>query len=241
MLVTRAAEQAGDLTARLRRLGCEVVEIPLIEVVDPADGGAQLETAMSAVNEPGSPYDWVVLTSPNAAARSLPLLGPDALVRLATIGPGTAAVCRDLGFDVALVPKRSVGEGLVEVFPKAAESGGRRVLLPRAETARDVVAVGLGAKGWAVDIVTAYRTTPRVPSSLERAQAKTVDAVLCASSSAARSMVDAFGVDGLPARVISIGPQTTQTLNELGVAVEATADPHTLDGLIACVEAILRV
>ena len=240
VLVTRAAEQAGDLTERLRDVGCEVIEVPLIAVVDPADGGEALHRGMAAAAEPDSPYDWIVVTSPNAAARSLPLLAHGVAVGIAAIGPGTATICRDLGLDVALVPERSVGEGLVEAFPVAPESRDRRVLLPRAEEARDVVAAGLRAKGWAVDVVIAYRTMARTPTAAELESAKRADVVLCASSSAARSLVAGFGRNGLPSRVVSIGPQTTQTLEELGVAVFATADPYTLDGLVACVEAIVR-
>ena len=239
VLVTRAVEQAGDLTERLRRLGCFVIDVPLIAVVDPVDGGAELARAMTLASRADSPYDWVVFTSPNGAERALALLGPGASARLAAIGPGTAAVCRNLGFDVALVPKRSVGEGLVESFPDPVSSF-RRILLPQAEGARPVVADGLRARGWTVESVTAYRTVPRTPTPADHEIVATADVVLCASSSAARSMVAAFGVKGLPPLVVSIGPQTTNTLENLGVEVEATADPHTLDGLIGCVESILR-
>lgn len=239
VLVTRAAEQAGDLVARLQVIGCEVVEVPLIEVVEPADDGAQLRAAMAVVARVDSPYDWVVLTSPNAAVRSLSLLTVNAPVRLAAIGPGTAAVCRGLGFAVALVPERSIGEGLVAVFPDAVPGPVRRVLLPRAEKARDVISDGLRSKGWSVDVAVAYRTVDRAPTASEAALASTADVVLCASSSAARSMVKAFGIERLPPRVVSIGPQTTKTLEGLGVMVFATADPHTLDGLVACVQSIV--
>ena len=240
VLVTRAAEQAGDLAERLRKLGCDVIEVPLIAVVDPVDGGHALREAVASAGRTDSPYVWVVLTSPNAAARALSLLAPDAVVCVAAIGPGTAAVCRQLGFEPALVPERSVGESLVEAFPDAPELGGRRVLMPRAEVARDMVADGLRARGWAVDVVTAYRTTLRTPSAAELELAKTAEMVLCASSSAARSLVAGLGVDGLPRRVVSIGPQTTETLQALGVTVESTAYPYTLDGLVTCVEEVLR-
>ena len=239
VLVTRAAEQAGDLVARLQEIGCEVVEVPLIEVVEPRDGGAQLRAAMAVVAGVDSPYEWVVLTSPNAAARSLSLLSSNAPVRLAAIGPGTAAICEALGFAVALVPERSIGEGLVEAFPDTVPELVRRVLLPNAEQARDVVAGGLRSKGWLVDVAVAYRTVDRAPTDSEAALVSTADVVLCASSSAARSMVRALGIEKLPSRVVSIGPQTTRTLEGLGVKVFATADPHTLDGLVACVQAIV--
>ena len=240
VLVTRAAEQAGNLVARLEAIGCEVIEIPLISVVAPDDGGIRLRAAIAEAGRLAASYEWIVLTSPNAATRSLSLLDPAASVRIAAIGPGTAAVCEDLGFTVSLVPQRSVGEGLVDVFPEVPVDGSGRVLFPCAEAARDVVPTGLRAKGWLVDVVIAYRTVERVPGDAELLAAQRADAVLCASSSAARSLVRAFGMR-LPKWVVSIGPETTRTLEGMGVDVAVTADPHTLDGLVAAVEAVVAM
>jgi uroporphyrinogen-III synthase len=252
VLLTRAVEQVGDLTARIAALGCEVIEIPLIAIADPADGGAALDAALLRAASPGNPYKWVVLTSPNAAHRALSRLSGTTIGRtlgpasgrpkIAAIGAGTAAVCRELGFDVDLVPERAVGEGLVAAFPDAdADQDARKapmVLLPRAESARDVVPDGLRAKGWGVEVVSAYRTVPRAPDPLQCRTARGADLAVLTSSSTARALVAALGAP-LPMRVVSIGPQTTATLEDLGVTVHATAEPHTLDGVVRAVARIL--
>lgn len=233
VLVTRASEQVGDLVERLTAIGCEVIEFPLIEIVEPIDHGSALRKAMvaaDATSEESTSYAWIVLTSPNAADRSLRHLHKAAGAQIAAIGPGTANVCLSLGFSVSLIPDRSIGEGLVEAFPDC-DVPGARVLLPRAETARDVVPEGLAAKGWIVDTVTAYRTQPRKPTASECERAATATMALATSSSTARLLVAVLG-GRVPPIVVSIGPQTTATFEELGVHVDATAEPHTIDGLV---------
>jgi uroporphyrinogen-III synthase len=129
---------------------------------------------------------------------------------------------------VALVADRNVGEGLVDAMP----AGPGRVVLVRAAVARDVVLVGLRAKGWIVDEVEAYRTERVDPHPSVAAAVETADAVVFTSSSTASSFVESFPAEVTPAVVVSIGPETTQTLMAAGVRVTATADPHTLDGLV---------
>ncbi|MEI2655244.1 MAG: uroporphyrinogen-III synthase [Microthrixaceae bacterium] len=97
IVVTRAPAQASRLTDRLLAAGADVINVPTIAIADPPDGGAALAAAAAAV----STYDWVVLTSPNGAERFLDAVGDArrlAGVRLAVIGPGTAAVLRGTGW-----------------------------------------------------------------------------------------------------------------------------------------------
>jgi uroporphyrinogen-III synthase len=231
--VTRAAEQAGPLTARLQALGAEVVEVPLIAIADPLDGGAALNTAITNLHN----YDWVVLTSPNAARRFLDALdknAPGEVPKLAAVGPGTAQVLTDRGVRVDLVPQRVIGEGLVEAFRR----GTGRVLFPRAEVARAVVADGLREKGWTVDVVDAYRTVPAVVTATHIEALLTADVVVLTSSSTATVTATALA-GASPRRVVSMGIATTATATNVGLAVTRTADPSTIDGLIAaCVAAV---
>lgn len=231
IVVTRAADQAGPFVAQLQALGATVLEVPLIRIADPFDGGAALRAAMA---ELGS-YDWVVLTSPNAASRfadaafTHSTVGHvDDLPAIAVVGPGTAAVVRDHGLPVALMADRNVGEGLVDAFPL----GTGRVLMPRAMVARDVVPDGLRAKGWNVDLVDAYRTEPAPTDPALGVKVHAADAIAFTSSSTVKAFAAWYGVALLPRLVVSIGPQTTTTLVAVGAPVSATADPHTLDGLI---------
>jgi uroporphyrinogen-III synthase len=234
--VTRAAEQAGPLVTRLEALGAEVFEVPLIAIADPIDGGAALHAAVASLDT----YDWVVLTSPNAARRFLDTIPAAAgLPKIAAVGPGTAQVVLDRGHVVDLIPMRVIGEGLVEAFAR----GPGRVLFPRAEVARVVVAEGLTDKGWTVDVVDAYRTVP-APVTPDHVRALlTADVVVLTSSSTATATAAALA-GAIPKSVVSMGIATTLTANNIGLPVAITADPSTIDGLlaacVACVAAVQR-
>ncbi len=230
VVVTRTPGQASKLSHRLAAQGATVVGLPTIEVVDPLDGGAALRAELSSL-EPG---DWLVLTSANGASRVLGALHDVrdlAGVRLAVVGPGTASVLADAGLRVDLVPQRYVAEGLLAEFPDPPADGGR-VLLARAQVARDVLPDGLAERGWQVDVVDAYRTVPATldPDTLQ--QARQADAITFTSASSVRNFVAAAGLDALPPTVVTIGPITSAAAAELGVHVDAEADPHDLDGLV---------
>lgn len=228
VVVTRARHQASGLSVRLRGLGAEPVEVPTIEIADPADGGEALAAAAASVGD----YDWVCLTSPNAAGRFLACLH-DARdlggVRVAAIGPGTAAALAGAGIVADLLPERSVAEGLVDAFA----AGPGRVLLPQAAAARPVLAAGLAAKGWTVDVVHAYRTVPATPSPELLARAAKADAIAFTSASTVTSYLAAAGPGAVPPVVACIGPVTTAAAESEGLTVTVTATDHTLDGLVA--------
>jgi uroporphyrinogen III methyltransferase/synthase len=231
IVVTRAREQASALVTRLHDLGAETVELPAIEVRDPADGGVALREAAADV----ASYDWVVFTSANAVDRFLPLLR-DARAfgsaRIAAIGPGTAERLAAGNVVADLVPDRYVAEGLLEQFP----AGPGRVLLPRAAVARDVLPDGLRASGWAVDVVEAYRTEQAAPDPSVLAAAAAADAVTFTSSSTVTNYL-AVASGPVPPVVACIGPVTAETARAAGLDVTVEADVHTVDGLV---DALLR-
>lgn len=237
VVVTRSKEQAGKLAGRLVAAGAEVVEAPTIAIDDPADGGAALRDAVQRVGS----FDWVVLSSPNGVQRFTSLLrdGRDlAGVRLAVVGPGTAAALAAHGLVADLLPDRYVAEGLLEAFPDPPEGGGR-VLVVRAAVGREVLVDGLAERGWGVELVEGYRTVPAAfdESAVERLAG--ADAITFTSSSSVRSFVDSAGLGAVPPVVVTIGPITSTTARELGLQVDAEADPHSLDGLVAAVCAAL--
>jgi uroporphyrinogen-III synthase len=238
--VTRAADQAGPLAERLEALGATVIEVPVIAIADPSDGGSGLDRAVDNLHT----YDWVVLTSPNAALRFFwAVTGRErqsVVPHVAVVGPGTGEVVRRAGGVVDFVPNRSVGEGMVGTFPAlvTATKGGR-VLLPQAAAARPTVAEGLRLAGWHVDAVEAYQTVAAEPDEDQIAAALAADVVVFTSSSTASRFAAIAGATvGWP-RIISMGPQTTQTVLAVGRVAAATADPHTLDGLIAAIVDVL--
>ena len=231
IVVTRGRAQAGPLASQLRRLGAQPVEVPVIEVVDPADGGEALARAAASVRE----HDWLVVTSANGARRFLACLrdGRDlAGVRVAAIGPGTADVLREANIEPDLVPERFVAEGLLDAFPEP-PAGGGSVLLARAEVARDVLPDGLTAAGWSVEVVDAYRTVPVELRPEQLDAVRGADTVTFTSSSTVAHFVAAVGTEALPPCVASIGPVTSARARSLGLEVDLEAAEHTVDGLVA--------
>lgn len=235
VLVTRAAEQGAALAERLAALGARPVELPVIEIVAPADGGAALASAASRLGG----FEWVVLASANAADRLLDevrdarALGP---AKVAAVGPATAAALSRRGILADLVPSRYVGEALAEAFPPPTRPGAR-VLVARAAVSRDVVPDALRAAGWEVEVVDAYETRPVEPDP-DRVEATLgADAVTFASPSAVSSCVAAIGRDRLPAVVATIGPVTTAAALKAGVEVTVEATEHTAEGLVAALAA----
>ena len=231
IVITRAREQASGLRARLTELGAEVVELPSIAV-------KPIEFELPDL----AGYAWVVLTSANGVdaffTRGLHPRGLDARslagVKVAAIGPGTAAALDRFGVRADLVPERFVAESLVAAFPQPGSTG-EKVLVARAEQARDVLPDGLTSHGYAVDVVAVYRTVTAVPDplELERVRAGDFDAITFTSSSTVDNFCAALGraPDPQPL-VVSIGPVTSTAIRTLGLEVHAEADPHTIPGLI---------
>jgi len=232
VVVTRATEQAGDLVERLQILGAEPIEVPLIAVVDASDGGAALRAALDP------PPEWIVVTSANGAARVLDaMLDPNrASSRFAVVGPMTASVLERAGVEPDLIPTRFVAESLVEVFPR----GSGRVVVAQAAGARSVVADGVAAKGWHVDLVEAYRTIPVAPTPEALAAAKESDAILFTSASTVTSFLTAAGADAVPPVVVCIGPITAAAAADAGIAVTAVPEEHTIPAMVAALADALQ-
>jgi uroporphyrinogen III methyltransferase/synthase len=240
VVVTRARSQASALVDRLRSVGAGTVELPVISVTKPTDGGAALRAAAERLDR----YEWVVFTSANAVDSLMALVrdarafGP---ARLAAIGPGTADALGRWRLVADLVPERFVAEGLLDVFPDPARVDspeGGRVLLPRAAEAREVLPKGLGARGWQVDVVEAYRTERLPPSADALAAVRTAQAVTFTSSSTVTGFLEVVDRSDVPSIVACIGPVTADTARSLGLHVDVVAGTHTIEGLVdALVEA----
>ena len=228
VVVTRTRAQVSQLSVALRELGAVPIEVPVIEINEPSDGGAGLAAAAARLDT----YDWVVLTSPNGASRLLAAL-PDARAfgsaKVAAIGPGTAAALAAGNIRADLVPDQFVAEALLDAFP----TGPGRVLLARAEVARDVLPDGLRARGWEVDVVAAYRTVAAVVTDEQRAAMRGADVITFTSSSTVERFLDAVGAEDLPPTIACIGPVTAGTARKRGLTVDIEASVHTIDGLVS--------
>ena len=235
VVVTRARAQASSLAAELRGLGAEVVELPAIRI-EP-----RIETdAVAAMVENIHSYALVCLTSPNGAELLMRALGDRgfdgralANATIAAIGPGTARRLRELGLIADIVPPRSIAESLVESL-REVEVDGRPVLIARAAEARDVLPEALAERGAEVDVVPLYETVREPADEGQIAAIAGADYVTFTSSSTVRFFLETVG-DAFPAdaRVVSIGPVTSETARELGLEVAVEAERHDPDGLLA--------
>lgn len=221
VVVTRAKAQASALADRFRALGASVIEAPAIAI-------APLPVEMPDLRG----FDLLCLTSPNAVARLFELVRDArdlAGLRVAVIGPGTAAALRDHGVEPDIVPERFVGEGLLEALEGVEV---RRALVARARDARDVLPDGLRERGAEVEVLTTYEAVAEPLRDGVREAALAADYVTFASGTAARHFVAA--VDGArPAgRILSIGPTTSGVLRDHGLEPHVEAEVHTPDGLV---------
>jgi uroporphyrinogen III methyltransferase / synthase len=241
--VTRARAQASALAARLSNLGAEVIELPSIRI-EPRLDGHDVREAVSRLA--AGRYDLVCLTSPNGARLLLEALGRDGLdanvlarVTIAAIGPGTAQALAEGGIEVQVVPERSITESLVQELVKRGVEG-KRVLVARASEARELLPESLEKAGASVDLVPLYDTVRENLDDDTVAELVHVDYVTFTSSSTVRYFIEALGgVERFPgaARVVSIGPVTSATARELGLRVDAEAEQHDIDGLVAALVA----
>ena len=228
----RAREQASELTEMLTALGAAVLEVAAIRIDDPSDGGVALAEAAADVGR----YEWVALTSPNGARRFCTAVGDGrrlAGVKLAAIGPGTAAVLTDHFLTVDLMAPSYVAESLVEAFP----SGRGRVLLPLAAEARDILPQGLRAKGWDIVVVEAYRTGAETPSPQMLERVADADVVAFTASSTVTRFLEVAGQQRVPRAVAAIGPITAATAREAGLEVAIEPAEHSLGGLVDAIAA----
>lgn len=249
VVVTRARAQAGRLSEALRALGAEAIEIPAIEIVPPASYGP-LDGALTAL----SSYDWLIVTSANAVRAIAERAGlPEvrerfAHLRIAAVGSATAEALRRAGLTAALVPREYVAESLAAALHGEALRG-KRVLLTRAELARDVVPDALRQAGAQVDVVDAYRNV--MPESSVNAlrdhyaRNPLPDAVTFTSSSTVAhffALARRAGVEIQPERLrsASIGPVTSATLREHGVEPAIEAAVHDVEGLVCAVVKLLQ-
>ncbi len=261
VLVTRPAHQAAEFMTALRALGAEPIAFPTIEIV-PVEDTRPLDEAIKRIGEeterrrdeevrrrvaassPPRSYDWLVLTSANGVAtfwERLENAGLDsrylAAIRIAAIGPATAAALRQRTIIPDLVPEVYTAEGVLAAFDALGSVAGQRFLLARADIARRALAEGLRARGAEVDEIASYRTVP-VASGPPPPPA---DIVTFTSSSTVQGYVNCLG-GGSPvevlqhSRVVCIGPITAATARELNVPVSAVAEKYTIEGLLAALK-----
>jgi uroporphyrinogen III methyltransferase / synthase len=245
VLVTRPRDQAGEMVDRLTVLGAEAIEAPMIRIVPPDDDGPLKQAARNA-----AAFDWIVFTSANAVEAFMTALleGPRDIramagPQLCTVGSGTAERLARHGIRVDLVPDEFRAEAVVAALAQHGAVDGSRVLVPRADIGRDVIADGLRVAGAHVTDVVAYKTV------LEDAQQEdgpdvyrmlldqAIDVVTFTSPSAVRNFTQIYGVeqttDLLKNTIVAvIGPVTGDAAIQLGIPVAVVPPVSTIPALV---------
>ena len=241
ILVTRARSQALSLAQRIESLGGEVVEFPTIEIRPPESYGP-LDQAIKQIAN----YDWLIFTSVNGVEQFLnrfEKLGKNvanlAGIEVGAIGPETARRLTAAQIEPTFVPKQYQAEGILEGLISETVLG-KRILIPRAAKARDILPETLRRWGARVDVVEAYQTVlPQVDvSALCRLLREgTIDMITFTSSSTATNFAIMLRDQDLPrllsrAVVACIGPITRKTVEDLGMRPEIVSEEFTIPGLV---------
>jgi uroporphyrinogen III methyltransferase/synthase len=246
VVVTRSREQAGDLTRLLAERGADVLEVPTIKILPPQDREL-LTDALLELNA----YDWLIFTSTNGVTeffhyffKAFEDLRDIGGVRIAAVGPATAAKLKALHLKVDLMPADHTAIGVAKALASYESIENLRFCLLRAEDANPDLPEELEAGGGIVDDIPVYRTVPDT-EDLDGASASLLaagaDWVTFTSGSTVQSFTARFNLPELlkqfpNLKLASIGPETTKAIQALGLAPAVEAKPHTMEGLVAALE-----
>ncbi|NWG03204.1 MAG: uroporphyrinogen-III synthase [Syntrophaceae bacterium] len=239
ILITRAREQSGEFKALLKKYGAEVVEFPTIEIAPPLRW-KELDKAIDRFES----YDWIIFTSANGVhffwqrlkEKGKPNL-PSSL-KVCAIGPATSRQLKKKKVSVAYMPKEYIAESILKGFEKRPMKG-KRVLLARAKTARDILPKGLKKMGAKVKVVEAYRTI-RPKGGAKRLREllakENIDVITFTSSSTVDHFAQFLNKKNLKKllkeRVIAcIGPVTSATAKKWGMKVQIQPKVYTIPAL----------
>jgi uroporphyrinogen III methyltransferase/synthase len=235
IVVTRDRRQAMELAEPLEALGAETLLLPVIEI-RAAENTGPLDRAIECLSE----YHWIIFTSVNGVRFFVERLDQSlrdlrALkAKLCAIGPATRAAVEALHLRVDKMPEEYVAESLLDSFA-GEDLEGRKILLPRAAAARDLVPAELRKRGAIVDVAEAYRTV--IPEDASARMREVLERkpqwITFTSSSTVNNFVKLAGREAVSEmKIASIGPITSATAREHGLNVDVEASPHTIEGLV---------
>jgi uroporphyrinogen III methyltransferase/synthase len=244
IVITRATEQASELTAQLEAAGAQVVALPTVQFLEP-DDTSPLDAAIAGLGR----YDWIVFTSANAVrffakrCRVQSRWPLPAEVRCAVVGSATELALRAEGAQADVMPREASGVALASELGALwnREGGGRRVLVPRSDRASDETLAALAAAGATVNAVVAYRTVaPDVTDAdaMQLVEHGHADALVFFSPSAFANLLALTGVEALRnvvrrAAFAAIGPTTAAAIRDAGFAVAVEASEASPGSLVA--------
>jgi uroporphyrinogen III methyltransferase/synthase len=246
VVVTRTRDQASALSRQLLELGADVLEVPTIKLARP-DEPQDVVDAILGLNS----YDWLVFTSANGVTAFLELffktfddLRDIGGVRIAAVGPGTAARLKEVHLKVDLMPEEYLAAGIAASFAKFESVENLRMLLLRAQVANPELPKALKALGAIVDDVACYKTVPENEDrngAAARMLEVGADWITFTSASTVENFHARFNLPELQnkfpgMKLASIGPETTNAIQALGL--KATVEPreHTIAALVGAIE-----
>lgn len=233
ILVTRARAQASKLSNALQDLGAEVVECPTIKIAAPSDNYTVIDSAINNLRG----FDWIIFTSANGVEKfferlKLNNLDARALNKVAAIGSATADKLSSYGIIADVVPKEFVAESLADSLKEFV--GGKKVLLARAEIAREVLPDTLKTFGAEVTVAPVYKTEAEEPAQIEF---DSIDLITFTSSSTVENFIASYGVEPLQkVSSAAIGSITAQTLERYEITASVVAKEFTINGLIDAIK-----
>ena len=243
IVVTRAIEQAGKLKGMLEKLGAEVLELPLIEV-KPACEKEVVAEVLSCI----ASYEWVLFTSANGVReffnlffRAFPDIRSFGPMRIACVGAATAKEVRKFNLEVELVPEDSTAENLAKALVDTDSLDSANVLVVTGNRNREVLVKLLEEVGRAiVDTMPVYDTdysdVEKLPT-LDYYRSQGADAIVFTSSSTVDSYAEQEDIlsllEGARKPIhCSIGPITSESLEENGLSVDLEAPASSLASVV---------
>ncbi len=238
VLVTRPSTEGYT---RLESLGAELIEFPTIEVVPPTDW-SELDRAIEMIDK----YHWIVFTSQNGVKyffhrfyekdRDIRDL---AGIKLCAIGEKTGAALRAMGLRVDLVPEEFNAEGLVEAFQRQGGLKGKRILLPRAEKAREVFPEAVRQAGGQIDTPVAYRARKPTTHGKRLQRFLREGRITIATFTSGATFKNFLEIMGESPEVLlkdviiaAIGPVTRNTIEKTGLKVHVMPDRATVEDMV---------
>jgi uroporphyrinogen III methyltransferase / synthase len=246
IVVTRTREQASQFSRQLLERGADVLEIPVIRTIPPTERQAIADVLLEL-----NAYDWLVFTSPNGVTaffefffKAFTDLRDIGGVKIAAVGPSTAAKIRELHLTVDLTPDEYVTSKIADDLAKYESIENLKILLLRAEIANKELPKKLEEMGAIVDDVAVYKTVPETEDrngAAARLMEEGADWITFTSSSTVEHFNARFDLKQLVGRfpelkLASIGPETSKAIIALGLKPAVEAREHTIDGLVKAVE-----
>ena len=250
IIITRAQEQASEAHKMFRNNGAEVFDLPSL-VIGPPDDWGPLDDALKKIDK----FDWIIFSSANGVRNvetrmkqiDLSLSKISKTIKIAAVGRKTASLLSDMDVKISFVPPSFVADSLVEHFPQTQK--GLKLFIPRVQTGgRSILSDSFKSNGAEVTEVSAYESycpqfiPKKTISALNSSQ---IDIIAFTSGKTVINTVSLlkkyFGEDWLKLiekiKIVSIGPQTSISCENLIRKPDREANPHDLDGLLkSCLE-----